>query len=227
MPTYTVNVYGIFTNGSSSSGTAAQRRARLRDDVRRANEIWRINGESCINFVAAGTFPTLTNTRINSRTRTWDQALREVDPIVDSARRALGGAIAVYIVYLSGGKFIGGDIGGGGVRFEFNQNDYSVFGQVVISNDGFQTDIFAHEVGHILLSRLETDADGNLVLNMNDPTGPYEERDPDTGEVTYTDPDHSASDSNIMYPTIFGTNREIAESQCTIARDSRVVIVTN
>lgn len=224
MPTYTVNVYGLFTVGSESSGSVAQRRARLNDDVRRANEIWRINGTSCINFVAAGT--AFRNIEIDAGSRTYTQGLTDVEPLVNGARRVLNGAIGIYIVYLSGNSFIGGDIGGGGILVtNYNSpNDYQLIGNVVIPNDGFRTDIFAHEAGHILLTRLSND---NLSWDNTDPTGPYREFNPETGELLVEDPYHSANSNNIMYPFISGTNRRISPEQCQIARESTIVMVQN
>ncbi|MED4761325.1 hypothetical protein [Priestia megaterium] len=224
MPTYTVNVYGLFTIGSASSGSVAQRRARLNDDIRRANEIWRINGTSCINFVAAGT--AFRNIEIDASSRTYTQALEDVEPLINRTRRTLNDPIAVYVVYLRGNSFRDEYIGGGGILVtRYNSpTDYQLIGEVVIPNEGFNTDIFAHEVGHALLTRLSNN-NGNLFWDNTDPTGPYREFDPQTGELLFEDQIHSSISSNIMYPTISGTNRQIAPEQCEIARRSTIVIV--
>ncbi|MBG9906930.1 hypothetical protein [Bacillus paranthracis] len=240
MTTYTVNVYGIFTLGSASSNNREQRRTRLNDDVNRANEIWRINGENCINFVAAGTF-NANHITINASDMLSETALgpnTSTRTLINQVRSRRNGAIGIYIVYLSGDHFADRDnngnllnvIGYGGPQLlRYNSpNDYQIIGEIVITDGDFQTNVFAHEAGHNLLTRIITDPNNNnnQIFDNSDPTGPYREFDPITGDVTFESPGHSADPNNIMYPVVTN-NTQIATEQCDIARQSTIVIVQN
>ncbi|KSU81991.1 hypothetical protein GA0061096_3586 [Fictibacillus enclensis] len=232
MPIYTVNVYGIFTRGVASGSTVAQRRARLEDDVRRANEIWRLNDENRINFVIAGRFTS--NRTVNATNMRSDEAIMDgSDPItiINQVRNRTNNAIGIYVIYLSGNGFSNNadSVGGAApISFEVDENgqfNYQFIGHVALTDAALNSDLFAHEVGHALFARYIRDPQNNqIIYNDDDPTGPYTEIDPNTGDLIDVEPYHSRFTDNIMYPIIFGTNRNITAAQLELAGTSNIAL---
>ncbi|HDR7777707.1 MULTISPECIES: hypothetical protein [Bacillus] len=233
MTIYTVNIYGIFTNGVASGSTRAQRRARLEDDVRRANEIWRVDDENRINFVIAGRF-TFNSTIDATKMKSFD-ALEDTSApvdIINKVRNMTNNAIGIYVIYISGNGFSNGADSIGGARsisFEVeNENDkfnYQFIGQVALTDATLNSDLIAHEVGHALFARLIRDPQNNqnIIYNDDDPTGPYIAKDPNTGE-TRVEPYHSRFTDNIMYPIKFDNNRNITADQFERASTSNIAL---
>ncbi|MDN4075450.1 zinc-dependent metalloprotease family protein [Fictibacillus terranigra] len=228
MPIYTVNIYGIFTSGVASGSTVAQRRARLEDDVRRANEIWRLNDENRINFVIARRF--IINRTVNATNMTSDEALMNGSApttIINQVRNMTNNAIGIYVIYLSGNGFSNdADSVGGAEPISFvDENNYQFIGQVALTDAALNSDLFAHEVGHVLFARYITNPQNNeIIYNDDDPTGPYTEIDPNTGDLIVVEPYHSRFTDNIMYPITFGTNRNITAAQLELAGTSNIAL---
>lgn len=230
MPIYTVNIYGIFTKGVASGSTPAQRRARLEDDVRRANEIWRVDDENRINFVIARRF-TFDST-IDATTMTSDDALDDKSDPVDSINRVrnrTNNAIGIYVIYLSGNGFSNGAASVGGARsisFEVKNDkfNYQFIGQVALTDAALNSDLLAHEVGHALFARYIRDPqNNNIIYDDNDPTGPFRGISPFTGKFE-VQPGHSRFTDNIMYPITLGKNRNITADQLERAGNSNIAL---
>lgn len=225
MASYNVFVYGIFTNGSTSGGTATQRRARLNADIATSNQTWKIGGTSCINFVSGGTFST--QKTINASALTIQEAMGKggpVDTLIRQVKGLTNNAIGIYVVYLSGDFFRGGNGrtygSGSGQPEDFkNANNYKLYGYVGLTNQTFGSYALAHEAGHVLLT--EYVAAQNTFLSI-DPSGPYI-----NPQTMAKDIAHNNNANNIMYPTVPNKNPVITSLQCQKARQSRVVSVQN
>lgn len=226
MPTFTVNVYGIFTPGSASGSNVTQRRARLKADVDAANRTWRLGGTSCINFIQAGTF---TTTRvINASSLTTQQAMQKGGPVESLIQiirtNFTNNSIGIYIVYTSGDYFLGGSgrtigSGGAGITDYRNSTDFKMFGRVALSNQALGTYALAHEAGHVLLTSYV--ANQNTFLSI-DPSGPYINPQTQSRDIA-----HNNNPNNIMYPIVPPNNPIITSLQCQKARQSKVVIIQN
>jgi hypothetical protein len=210
----TVNIVSIFTRGARSSDTPELRTARAQADIRRANEVWGTGfppGVSCeINFVLFREFyrPEIT---IEAGTVTTGVADPRIAALINETRAQLNNATAIYVVYLSGETFSGGAVGNAGPYFENFVNtstNYTLFGRAALSDGAFETYLLAHEVGHVLFGRFLSDDIESFTVN--DPSNP--------GDA------HNNNPQNIMFPFVPSMNPFINSAQCTIARQSKVVL---
>ncbi|MES5896562.1 hypothetical protein [Bacillus cereus group sp. RP43] len=225
LASYNVFVYGIFTNGSTSGGTATQRRARLNADIAKCNQTWQTGGTSCINFVSGGTYST--QKIINASVLTTNQAMKNggpVDTLISQVKGLTNNAIGIYVVYLSGDYFAGGSgrtFGTGSGRFaDFrNANDYKIFGYVALTNQAAGSYALAHENGHVLFTSYDSAQNAFLTI---DPSGPYINPQTNARDIA-----HNNNVNNIMYPTVPRNNPVITSLQCQKARQSKVVLVQN
>lgn len=154
---FTVRVFGIFTNNSRSSTSAPERRARLRSDIANANRAWNqgfAGGVRCgINFVFGDTY-NRTNHTINASNLPTKDVLNRTDVmnLINDVRRREGDATAIYVLYLSGERFSNGrTVGVAGSRPKFN--GIGRVGHVVLTNRAGNVNnpyTFAHEAGHCL-----------------------------------------------------------------------------
>ncbi|MFB5189092.1 hypothetical protein [Alicyclobacillus fastidiosus] len=212
---FTVPVVAIFTNGALSSATPELRRARFLGDLARANEAWGSGfpgGVRCeLSFVSLREFYR-SDVTINAGSVTSVDDPR-VDSLINDARKALNDATAIYTVYLSGLTFSTGAIGNGGPAFKFfrSPTDYGLYGRASLSDRALDTYAFAHEAGHCLFGRFTSTID-TTSFTINDPSNP--------GSA------HSSNPKNLMYPIVPSSDPIINATQCTIARDSRIVMET-
>lgn len=210
---FTVPVVAIFTNGAISSATPELRRARFLGDLARANEAWGSGfpgGVKCeISFVSLREFYR-SDVTINAGSVTSVDDPR-VDSLINDARKSLNNATAIYTVYLSGNTFSTGAIGNGGPAFTFfrSPTDYGLIGRAALSDRAYDTYAFAHEAGHCLFGRFLSTTD-TTSFTINDPSNP--------GNA------HSNNPQNLMYPIVPSSNPIINATQCTVARESRLVM---
>jgi len=213
---FTVPVIGIFTKGAVFSTNFQQRRFRFLTDIASANQVWRTGfspGVSCgINFVSAGWF-NFTDVTIDAGTV---QSLDDprITNLIRQVRRYEGVTTAIYVVYLGGLGLPGGANGIGGPRFSFfrSTTDYGLFGQIALTNFATQSFggqyVFAHESGHVLFGRF-LNTNPNSFTN-NDPSNPGSP--------------HNNNPQNLMFPVTPRSNPFINAQQCTVARQSKVII---
>ncbi|MFC6605382.1 hypothetical protein ACFQDF_33935 [Ectobacillus funiculus] len=170
-----VYVYGLFTNGTASNFIEANN--RLNQDISIANQIWR----GCINFVSGGVFD-YTSRVVNAGSVAYTQALADGSPVVSiieefkrynrSVNTSDKVNNAIYLVYLSGPTFSGGEVGVGGIKVEeFRSGTNAIItGQMAMTDRAKGLDTFAHEAGHILFNQYNP-VTGSW--NDDDPSGPY------------------------------------------------------
>ncbi|MFC0274377.1 hypothetical protein ACFFIX_23810 [Metabacillus herbersteinensis] len=222
MATYTVYVYGIFTRDALSGENGKRCRTRLNQDIRTANQTWKVGGTDIINFVSGGTFfsPLLLNATSLTSSETMSKG-GAVDSLIQQTKRHTNHRMAIYVVYLSGDFFAGGRQTVGVALPDFedfrNESDFKLFGHIALSDRAADTYTLAHEVGHILFTRFHS-AQNQFI--SDDPSGPYIH--PQTGRK---DPSHNNERNNIMYPAIPSVHPLITSQQCHRARQSKVVFV--
>ena len=159
---------------------------------------------------------------------TYSQALADGSPVVSliqDFRESIKDSTdninnAIYIVYLSGYNFSDGPIGTGGIDIvDFRSGtDYTIYGQVAMTDGAYNLYTFAHEAGHVLFNQYDPATNSFEAI---DPSGPY--IDPQTGKE---DPYHNNDSNNIMWPiaaSINGPTPIITPQQCEKARLSRIV----
>ncbi|MDR6884388.1 hypothetical protein J2X61_006188 [Bacillus sp. 3255] len=87
--------------------------------------------------------------------------------------------------------------------------DYGLYGHIVMSDQALDTYALAHEAGHCLFGRFLNNSNPNS-FSINDPSNPGN--------------DHSYNPQNLMFPTIPNRDPFIFASQCTTARNSKIVL---
>jgi len=120
-------------------------------------------------------------------------------------------ATAIYVVYLSEQSLSSGAIGNAGPVFSFfnSTTDFGLVGHAVMSDGAFESYALAHESGHVLFGRFLNNNDPNS-FTINDPSNP--------GSGHNNDP------QNVMFPFIPASNPFINGTQCSVARQNRVVL---
>lgn len=209
----TVSVVSIFTRGARSSETAESRSARVAADIMRANEAWSSGffpGVSCnINFVSFREFyrpdVTLPGDTVP------DISDPRVVNLISQTKAETNNAVAIYVVYVSGPLLASGAIGNAGPQFDSftSTTNYQLSGHCVLSDDGIDTYILAHEAGHVLFGRF-TNPNNNNSFSIDDPSNP--------GQGHNNDP------QNLMYPFIPASMPYINAQQCNQANQSRVIL---
>lgn len=205
---FTVRVFGIFTKGALSSGDATQRRARVLDDIARANQAWGAGfpgGIRCeINFELARIY-NATNTVIDGN-KVVDASNQGVTDLITKVRRSENDTSAIYVVYASGPTLAGGvSVGSAGPFPKFN-DPTKFIGQAVMTDRSANTFAFAHEAGHVLFGRLDPIA--NAITRI----------DPSTGQ------EHNNQMDNLMFPIVPNQAPLINTEQCIKARQSNVIV---
>ena len=209
----TVSIVSIFTRGSRSSDTEELRAARVQADIRRSNEVWNSGiapGVACgINFVSLRVFyrPDYT---IPASSVADNNDPRVVSLLTD-IKTQTNNATAIYVVYLSEQSLSSGAIGNAGPVFSFfnSTTDFGYVGHAVMSDGAFDSYALAHESGHVLFGRFLNNNDPNS-FTINDPSNPGS--------------GHNNDRQNVMFPFIPASNPFINGTQCTVARQSRVVL---
>ncbi|USK87496.1 hypothetical protein [Peribacillus asahii] len=239
---YTVNVVGIFYNGE----TIEQATSRFQRDVEIANNIWTINGRSCIRFnitkvIAPGLLGNPDGTprfaeSINPLELQANTGI--INQIIEFHKQDITNPNhTIFVVYFKGNAFSNGSIGTGGIQgnsIEFANGN--VHGRVIIADRSIKTatndptrqfNTLAHEIGHVLFTRLEA---GQFTTNDPSPTAPYinAPNKPFDGSPA----SHNNNIRNTMWPVALEVTNPfmlpiIDEAQCIQARKSPLVIVQN
>lgn len=205
---FTVKVVGIFTKGALSSGDVTQRRARVLDDIARANQAWGAGfpgGIRCeINFELARTY-NAPNTVINGN-EIAGSLDKKVTDVIDEVRRLENDTSAIYVLYISGPTLANGvSVGAAGARSKFNDPTKFV-GGAVMTDGSANTFVFAHEAGHVLFGRL--DPITRVITSI----------DPNTGQ------EHNDQMTNLMFRVVPNETPFITTEQCIKARQSNVIV---
>ncbi|MBT2655222.1 hypothetical protein J7E81_08195 [Bacillus sp. ISL-18] len=187
--------------------------ARVQADIRRSNEVWNTGiapGVACgINFVSSRVFYRPDYTIPASTVA--DNSDPRVVSLLNDIKTQTNNATAIYVVYLSEQTLSSGAIGNAGPVFSFfnSTTDFGLVGHAVISDGAFDSYALAHESGHVLFGRFLNNNDPNS-FTINDPSNP--------GSGHNNDP------QNVMFPIIPASNPFINGTQCSVARQSRVVL---
>jgi hypothetical protein len=217
LPIYTVDLYVFFLNGTSTE----KNMKRLEDDLYKANSCWR----GCVQFNLKGVFHSKRRRVVNADSIPSNNVFkhRQIDSFIKAARSTVGHKTGIYIFYLNGDYFAEGRgksvvaISGTELVHFHSDQDYELFGRILLTDMATRRYTLAHELGHVLFKRYNTRE--NRFIH-SDPSGPYK-----SSILRRIDHAHNSSRKNLMFPISPTENPTITFEQCQVAKQGKLVKV--
>lgn len=215
MATNTVDVFAFFCNGASISKNIA----RIKQDIKKANSVWK----GCARFIVKGVYISKNNLVLNAKTIPAENVFinRQIEPLIQSARKSTNHKEGIYVFYLAG-DFFGGELGkyaigiAGSEVVKFNsKTDYELYGRILLTDMAAGRYTLAHEFGHVLFKRFDS---ARNRFTHDDPSGPFIHY-----KTRIMDFAHNKDPKNLMFPISPDHNPRITSLQCKIVQQSKLV----